>query len=222
MGTGHRAVSGASESAWSACTRRSQAGRRSPEVCGVSGSGGRDRIRRRSRPDRGLGCRWIRLRHARAARLRYVATTCNVAASTSPRTSSRSERAVAAARVLTRDGHAADAIADHNEQRARIPLAPRRSRGVASKQRLSLGLSVEAARCLARRAARWLRGFDSIDGTASHLERHARPCSTPEGTSLELIDARDAARPAPHAPLVGARSPDDGSTTDLGRTPAGL
>ena len=36
IGTGHRAVSGASESAWSACTRRSQAARRFPEVCGVS------------------------------------------------------------------------------------------------------------------------------------------------------------------------------------------
>ena len=40
-GTGQRAVSGAFESARSACTRRSQAGRRSPEVCGVSSSGGR-------------------------------------------------------------------------------------------------------------------------------------------------------------------------------------
>ena len=36
MGTGRRAVSGASESAWSAGTRRSQAGRRSLEVCCAS------------------------------------------------------------------------------------------------------------------------------------------------------------------------------------------
>ena len=34
IGTGHRAVSGASESAWSTWSRRSQAALRSPEVCG--------------------------------------------------------------------------------------------------------------------------------------------------------------------------------------------
>jgi hypothetical protein len=63
----------------------------------------------------------------------------------------------------------------------------------------------------------------SLFGGGAALTRST--ARVPSGTACEAMfdpDARDAPRRLPLSPLLGARPPDAGSRTDLGRTPAGL